>query len=198
MSAHASDAHAVATPTHLAELPNGRAGMWWFLASEILVFGGLLGSYILQRIAHGGWHDHMAHLNARIAATNTLVLVTSSLTIVQAHAAVDAGDTKRARMFLWITVAFGCLFLCNKAYEYSTEFGHGFFPWTDTFWSFYFLMTGLHGLHVLVGVIWNAIMAIATTLPLWPKVKHRVEYAGLYWHFVDVVWIFLFPLLYLS
>jgi heme/copper-type cytochrome/quinol oxidase subunit 3 len=95
-------------------------------------------------------------------------------------------------------VLFGCVFLGNKAYEYSTEFHHGYFPWTDTFWAFYFIMTGLHGLHVLVGVIWNAIMAIAADLPMWDKVKHRVEYAGLYWHFVDVVWIFLFPLLYLS
>jgi heme/copper-type cytochrome/quinol oxidase subunit 3 len=197
MSASATDAHAAAHPAHLAELPFGRAGMWWFLASEILVFGGLLGSYILQRIAHGGWAAEMEHLNANIAAFNTLVLVTSSLTIVQAHAAVDAGDTARARRFLWITVALGCLFLCDKAYEYSGEFGHGFYPWSSTFWSFYFLMTGLHGLHVIGGIVWNAIMAFSTGRSFWPRVKHRVEYAGLYWHFVDVVWIIIFPVVYL-
>src|SRR5262245_12348318 len=101
MSAHATPTQAATAehPAHLAELPYGRAGMWWFLASEILVFGGLLGSYILQRIAHGGWHAEMEHLNARIAAFNTLVLVTSSLTIVQAHAAADANDTLRCRKF---------------------------------------------------------------------------------------------------
>jgi heme/copper-type cytochrome/quinol oxidase subunit 3 len=199
MSAPASDMQSHAHhPTQLAQLPYGRAGMWWFLASEILVFGGLLGSYILQRVAHGGWIEEMTHLNARIAALNTLVLVTSSLTIVQAHAAADARDTARCRRNLWITVALGCVFLVNKGIEYSTEFHHGYYPWTSTFWSFYFLMTGLHGLHVIGGIIWNAVMAISTSLPLWPKVRHRVEYAGLYWHFVDVVWIFLFPLLYLS
>jgi heme/copper-type cytochrome/quinol oxidase subunit 3 len=185
-------------PATLAQLPFGRAGMWWFLSSEILVFGGLLGSYLLQRMAHGGWTEEMTHLNARIAAINTFVLVTSSLTIVQAHAAADANQKERCRMFLWLTVLFGCVFLCNKGYEYTTEFQHGYYPWTSTFWSFYFLMTGLHGIHVAGGVIWNICMAVATYLPFWPQVQHRVEYAGLYWHFVDVVWIFLFPLLYLS
>jgi heme/copper-type cytochrome/quinol oxidase subunit 3 len=187
-----------AEPTDLSELPYGREGIWWFLASEIMTFGGVLGSYVLARIHHGGWAAEMTHLNAYIAAFNTLLLVTSSLTIVQAHHAVGAGDAARARRYLWITVLFGLWFLGNKAWEYSTEIHHGYKPSTSLFWSFYYCMTGLHGLHVLGGVVWNAIMAIATTRPTWPKVAHRVEYAGLYWHFVDVVWIFLFPLLYLS
>ena len=185
-------------PRELGKLPYGRAGIWWFLASEIMTFGGLLGAYTLQRIAHGGWHAEMEHLNANIAALNTLFLVTSSLTIVLAHQATERGETARARNFLWMTVALGIVFLCNKAFEYSIEFEHGFFPWTSTFWSFYFTMTGLHALHVLGGIIWNACLAIAASRAIWPRVSHRVEYAGLYWHFVDVVWIFLFPLLYLS
>jgi heme/copper-type cytochrome/quinol oxidase subunit 3 len=189
------------SPSHaptLAGLPLGRAGMWWFLSSEIMVFGGLLGSYVLARLAHGGWQEEMTHLNARIAALNTLVLVTSSLTLVQAHAAADRRDQQAARRFLWATVGLGLLFLCNKAWEYSGEIAHGFTPATSTFWSFYYTMTGLHGLHVAAGIVVNLALAIAAGGPRWPRVRHRVEYAGLYWHFVDVVWIFLFPLLYLS
>jgi cytochrome c oxidase subunit III len=198
MSAVSAAEHHAAPANRLAELPLGRAGMWWFLASEIMVFGGLLGSYVLQRIAHGGWREEMEHLSATIAAINTLVLVTSSLTIVQAHHAAEHGDVKTARRNLWFTVLLGTWFLCNKGYEYSREFAHGFTISTSTFWSFYFTMTGLHGLHVAVGVIVNLILAVMTYRATWSRVAHRVEYAGLYWHFVDVVWIFLFPLLYLS
>ncbi|MFN8544200.1 MAG: cytochrome c oxidase subunit 3 [Candidatus Binatia bacterium] len=183
----------------LADLPFGRAGMWWFLASEIMVFGGLLGSFILSRFASGGWEQEMSHVNTRLAAINTLILVTSSFTIVEAHAAVSAGNRKRAQRFLFVTVAFGLLFLCNKGYEYSGEIRHGILPSSGLFWSYYYLMTGLHGLHVLGGVIVNLCLAIAAGSPTtWAKVQHRVEYAGLYWHFVDVVWIFLFPLVYLT
>jgi heme/copper-type cytochrome/quinol oxidase subunit 3 len=185
-------------PLAFEALPLGRAGMWWFLASEIMVFGALLGSYVLSRLAAGGWHDEMTHLNARLAAFNTLVLVTSSLTIVQAHAAAERGERDRARRFLWLTVLLGVVFLCDKGWEYSGELAHGFTPATSTFWSFYYAMTGLHGLHVAVGIVVNAALAVAAGRPHWNAVRHRVEYAGLYWHFVDVVWIFLFPLLYLS
>jgi heme/copper-type cytochrome/quinol oxidase subunit 3 len=182
----------------LATLPLGRAGMWWFLASEIMVFGGLLGSYVLSRVAHGGWHEEMSHLNAHLAALNTLVLVTSSLTIVLAHAAAERDDARAARRFLWITVLLAVVFLGDKAYEYATEIRHGFVPATSTFWSYYYAMTGLHGLHVVGGIVVNASLAVAAGGAAWRRVRHRVEYAGLYWHFVDVVWIFLFPLLYLS
>lgn len=191
-------AHGGAASKELGRLPYGRAGIWWFLASEIMTFGGLLGSYVLARIAHGGWAEEMTHLNANIAAFNTLLLVSSSLTIVMAHGAAEAGQRERARNFLWVTVALGIWFIANKGYEYSIEIGHGYTPATSTFWSFYYTMTGLHALHVIGGIVWNVCMAIAASRAIWPKVSHRVEYAGLYWHFVDVVWIFLFPLLYLS
>jgi heme/copper-type cytochrome/quinol oxidase subunit 3 len=194
-----SQSHAAAGhPRTLSELPIGRVGMWWFLASEIMVFGGLLGAYILSRIAHGGWTEEMTHLNSTIAAINTLVLVTSSLAIVQAHAAADAGDQKRTQRYLFITAALGLVFLGNKAYEYSTEIHHGFTPATSTFWSYYYGMTGLHGIHVFAGIVWIFALAVAVGRPSWHAIRQRVEYAGLYWHFVDVVWIFLFPLLYLS
>jgi len=191
-------AHDASGSKEFARLPYGRSGIWWFLASEIMTFGGLLGAYVLTRVSYGGWAEEMTHLNANIAAFNTVLLVTSSLTIVLAHGAADAGDRERARNFLWVTVALGIWFVCNKAYEYSIEIGHGYTPASSTFWSFYYAMTGLHALHVIGGIVWNACMAIAASRAIWPQVKHRVEYAGLYWHFVDVVWIFLFPLLYLS
>jgi heme/copper-type cytochrome/quinol oxidase subunit 3 len=181
-----------------AHLPLGRVGMWWFLASEIMVFGGLMGTYVLSRLASGGWAPERAHVNATIAIINTLVLLTSSLTIVQAHAAADADQRDVARRNLLITVAFGCMFLVFKSFEYSNEIRHGFVPWSSTFWAYYYLMTGLHGLHVLGGIVVNFLLFVMLNERRWPVLKHRVEYAGLYWHFVDVVWIFLFPLLYLA
>jgi len=178
--------------------PLGKVGVWWFLASEIMVFGGLIGSYILSRIAAGGWAAERAHVNTRLAVINTIVLVTSSLTVVEAHAAAEADERGRARQFLLFTVLLGCTFLGIKVYEYAGEFAHGLTPASGLFWSFYYTMTGLHGLHVLAGVIVNFSLFAATGGAAWPRLKHRIEYAGLYWHFVDVVWIFLFPLLYLA
>lgn len=180
-------------------IPTGKLAMWWFLASEIMTFGGLLASFVLCRFAGGGWEDEAAHVSTRIAAFNTVLLVTSSLTIVQAHAAVEADRRNRVAPYLLITVLLGLAFLGVKAYEYSGEIAHGFTPSTAPFWSFYYGLTGLHALHVFAGVIANAALCVlAARGRLWPHVQHRVEYAGLYWHFVDVVWIFLFPLVYLS
>jgi heme/copper-type cytochrome/quinol oxidase subunit 3 len=181
-----------------AAQPLGKIGIWWFLASEIMVFGGLIGSYILSRIAAGGWTAERAHVNTRIAILNTIVLVTSSFTVVKAHAAAESDDRSRTRRFMLATVLLGCTFLCVKGFEYSREIEHGFTPATGLFWSFYYTMTGLHGLHVLAGIILNFTLFLAAGGAGWQRTKHRVEYAGLYWHFVDVVWIFLFPLLYLA
>jgi len=185
-------------PANLAALPVGRAGMWWFLASEVMVFGGLIASYVLSRAAAGGWAAERAHVDAHLAAINTVILVTSSLTIVQAHVAAETNDQRRTRLFLLLTVLLGLAFLGNKGYEYSIEIGHGYTLQAAGFWGFYYAMTGLHGLHVLAGVIVNLVLFFALGGRGWERIRHRVEYAGLYWHFVDVVWIFLFPLLYLA
>jgi heme/copper-type cytochrome/quinol oxidase subunit 3 len=185
--------------TDVVGVPRGKLGVWWFLASEVMVFGGLIGCYILARFAAGGWEAEAAHVNTRIGAINTLILVTSSLTIVEAFAAVQLGRRQRAAAFLLASGLLGCTFLGIKAYEYATEISHGFLPWTGPFWSFYYTMTGLHGLHVIGGIAVNlGLFVMAAVGRHWDRVGHRVELAGLYWHFVDVVWIFLFPLLYLS
>jgi len=180
-------------------IPSGKLAMWWFLASEIMTFGGLLAAFVLRRFAAGGWEDQAAHVSTRIAAFNTLLLVSSSLTLVQAHAAVKADQRNRVAPYLLCTIVLGLAFLAVKGYEYSGEIAHGFTPSAGPFWSFYYGLTGLHALHVLAGVIVNAALYVLVIRGrLWPRVQQRVEYAGLYWHFVDIVWIFLFPLVYLS
>lgn len=178
----------------------GKIGIWWFLASEIMVFGGFIAIYILFRMASGGgWAEMAEHVSTPIGTFNTLILLTSSLTMVKAFEAIDAEDRKWARNFLAFTVLLGLTFLGIKAFEYSREIALGFTPVSGVFWSFYYTMTGLHGLHVLAGIVANfALYVMAVRGTLWPATQQRVEYAGLYWHFVDIVWIFLFPLLYLS
>jgi heme/copper-type cytochrome/quinol oxidase subunit 3 len=180
--------------------PSGKMGIWWFLASEIMMFGGLICSYILFRLASAGaWAEMAHHVSTAIGAINTFVLLTSSLTMVMAHAAIEDENRQRTKLYLGLTILLGLMFLGLKAVEYTSEISQGFTPLAGTFWSFYYAMTGLHGLHVLAGIIANlALFIMALRGTLWPATQQRVEYAGLYWHFVDVVWIFLFPLLYLS
>ncbi len=173
----------------------GKVGVWWFLASEIMVFGGLITSYIVFRLGGPGWAEASHHLSITLAAINTLVLLTSSFTVVQAFVAAERGDGRALCIHLGLTILGGFIFLGIKAVEYTTEIRAGFTPGSGIFWSFYYTMTGLHALHVLGGVVVNAVVLATEGAEV--KNPHRVELAGLYWHFVDVVWIFLFPLLYL-
>lgn len=176
-------------------VPHGRQGMWWFLGSETITFGGVLVSFILMRLRHPEWGDEAAHTLTSAGTLNTVILLSSSLLVVLAHQAAQSGNGKRAAGFLWGTLALGLLFLCVKGYEYSHEIHEGFVPAKNLYWAFYFFMTGLHGLHVLVGLIAMAIVAVSSAKG---RNLQRVEVVGIYWHFVDVVWIFLFPLLYVS
>jgi heme/copper-type cytochrome/quinol oxidase subunit 3 len=179
-----------------ADLTAGKIAIWWFLASEIMVFGGLIASFVVFRLGGTGWAEAAEHLSVTMAAVNTLVLLTSSLTVVQAFAAAERGDGRALRLFLVLTVVGGLAFLGVKAVEYTTEIRAGFTPGAGIFWSFYYGMTGLHALHVIGGIALN--VYLLATASRWVGRPERVELAGLYWHFVDVVWIFLFPLLYLS
>lgn len=178
--------------------PYGKIGTWWFLSSEIPTFGGLLVAYIVLRLGSSGWTEASSHLNFSIALINTFILLTSSMTIVMAHAAVQENDYKRVATFLGATVVMGLAFLGMKGIEYTTEISHGFLPSSGIFWSFYYGLTGLHALHVLAGVVVNLVLWVQAARGTLARNGHRVELAGLYWHFVDIVWIFLFPLLYLA
>ncbi len=181
------------------QVPSGKLAIWWFLASEIMTFGGLLTAFVLCRFAAGGWEEESSHVSTSIAAFNTLVLVTSSYTIVKAHGFAENNNRQGAAQYLLYTTLLGIFFLCVKGYEYSGEISHGFVPSVSLFWSFYYGLTGLHALHVIGGIIANASLCYCAAKDWgWSELSHRVEYAGLYWHFVDVVWIFLFPLVYLS
>ncbi|MBT3270795.1 cytochrome oxidase subunit III [Candidatus Poribacteria bacterium] len=179
------------------EMPFAKMAMWWFLASEVMTFGGFLASYLLFRAAaHGAWSELAAHLNPWLATVNTVVLLTSSLTIVKAHQAMQHDDQVKAKKLLGITVILGVAFLGFKAVEYSIELSHGYTPLTHIFWSFYYALTGLHALHVIAGIVVNAVLFVHASKG--KLTLARAEAAGLYWHFVDIIWVFLFPLLYLS
>lgn len=188
-----------------------KMGMWLFLVTEILLFSGMFVAYAVYRV----WHPEVftaasTLLDWTMGAVNTLVLLTSSLTVaLSIHYAQK--DNQRAMFWnLVITVLLACVFLVIKYFEYTEKFSHGIFPgahyashelempYVPQFFSIYFVMTGIHGLHVLIGVgmiswlatrAWRGHFSSAYYTP--------VELTGLYWHIVDIIWIFLFPLMYL-
>jgi heme/copper-type cytochrome/quinol oxidase subunit 3 len=176
-------------------IPSGQLALWWLITSEIVIFGGLICCFVLYRWLHPEWAAEAHHTLNNAGALNTIVLLTSSLTVVLAHNAAELKQTDKACKFLALTVLGGMIFLVVKTYEYSHEIHAGMVPSRSMFWSFYYAITGLHASHVVAGMI--------SMLSIMPAVKRgenlqRVEYVGLYWHFVDIVWIFLFPLLYLA
>ncbi len=179
-------------------IPSGKIGVWWFLASEITVFGGLIASYVVVRLGSTGWSEAAAHINFRLGLVNTFILLTSSLTMVLAFARVEDKDPKKLGTYLGLTILLGLSFLAIKAFEWAGEIGEGFTPAAGIFWSFYYGMTGLHALHVFGGIVVNFVLWVAAIRDVLKPNEHRLELAGLYWHFVDIVWIFLFPLLYLT
>ena len=185
----------IATTRTAAGIPTGRLGVWWVLASEIVIFGGLLASYIMHRLAHDSWADQAAHTNLLAGSFNTFILLTSSLSAVLAHKAAEEGDGRKAARMLGLTMLGGVLFITVKSFEWAAEIGHGYTLTSNTFWSFYYTAAGLHALHVIAGVVIMGIVALAARKG---QELHRVELIGIYWHFVDVIWIFLFPLLYIA
>ncbi|MDJ0850565.1 MAG: cytochrome c oxidase subunit 3 [Myxococcota bacterium] len=188
-------ARPIATTRSTAGMPTGLLAVWWVVVSEIVIFGGLLASYIMHRLAHDSWSVQAANTNTWIGAFNTFVLLTSSFSAVLAHQAAEKGDGPKAARFLWYTFGGGATFLMVKAFEWTIEITHGFTITASTFWSFYYTAAGIHASHVLAGII---IMAIIAGQAKKNEDLHRVELIGIYWHFVDIVWIFLFPLLYIA
>ena len=185
----------IATKRSATGIATGKLAVWWILGSEIVIFGGLLGSYILLRLLYDHWSESSVHTNTLAGAFNTLVLLTSSLFVVLAHQAAENKDRYKAFLFIWLTIGGGLTFLVVKAFEWTHEIHMGYTITSALFWSFYYTAAGLHGLHVIAGMI---IMGIISLDVIRGKNMHRVELIGIYWHFVDVVWIFLFPLLYIA
>lgn len=181
-------------------LNNGKIGIWLFLASEVMLFGSLFATYVMLRVGAIEWPHGSHYLNIPLAATNTVVLISSSVTMVLAWASLVKRDFSKFRLYMGITILCGLIFLVIKYFEYTAKFHHGYFPKTNTFLAIYFTMTALHGLHVIGGMavnswLWGPGSKMWKTAPA--HFTNRVENAGLFWHLVDLVWIFLFPVLYL-
>ncbi len=179
-------------------LANGKLGIWLFLASEVMLFGALFSTYILLRVGAPEWPH--GELNIKLGAINTVILICSSVTMVMAWASLKLNDFSKGRLYLLITIVLASVFLVNKYFEYADHFARGEGPWHSTFLAIYFTLTGLHGLHIIGGIV-VMLYLLGPGAGLWRRnpaqYTNRIEYTGLYWHFVDLVLIFLFPVLYL-
>ncbi len=186
-------------------------GMWVFLVTEVMFFGGVFTAYVVYRALFPEGFGHASnHLDVRLGTTNTAVLIGSSLTMALAVHAAQLGRRRGLLLGLACTMVLGSTFLVIKAYEYAHKFHEGLVPGplftytgpdrrqTELFLSLYFAMTGLHALHMVIGLgMLTWLVREGRRGRFGPHYYTPVELGGLYWHFVDIVWIFLFPLLYL-
>ena len=179
---------------------NAALGMWLFIASEVMLFGSLFSSYVLLRTGAASWPDQGSLLNVRLASVNTAILIASSVAILRASGALRAGAFDRFRAAMAVTLLGGVAFLALKSVEYYGELSHGLLPSTNNFLGLYFALTGLHAAHVLGGVVVNGYLW-ATGRAMWraapERFASRVRTAGMYWNFVDLVWLCMFATLYL-
>jgi len=186
-----------------------RLGMWLFILSEILLFGGLFILYSAYRYKNPvDFHHASRELEVILGTFNTIILLTSSLSMAASLVAIQRGQQKLSMVLLMTTMALGLLFLVNKGFEWGAKIEHGIYPNSPTllarakgeilFFGLYYVMTGLHGLHVLVGVCVLFVMLIFLLKEkINPTHVTPLENSGLYWHLVDMIWIFLYPLFYL-
>jgi cytochrome c oxidase subunit 3 len=217
MSSHAAPVEEPGAPPHVHHMDAKTAyeackfGMWLFLATEVLLFGGLFAAFALYRWMYlKEFHEASLELNRLLGATNTVVLLLSSFFAAIAVDAAQKGNNRRVAWYFITTIALGFVFLVIKYFEYSHKYHVGLFPdfggphgveaaRYKTFFGLYYCMTGLHGLHVIIGMLlmwWYGVR---------PALRNRfsaryytpVEVTALYWHLVDLIWIYLFPLLYL-
>ena len=201
-----------AQETTLGELRDdtgARLGMWLFILSEILLFGGLFilySAYLYKNPAD--FHLAAMELDGALGTLNTIILLTSSLSMALSIAAIEKGQRRLSIALLIATILLGLLFLLNKGLEWGAKMDHGIYPNSALllgrskgeilFFGLYYVMTGLHGLHVLVGVVVLSVMLrFIVKEKINPSRFVPLENAGLYWHLVDIIWIFLFPLFYL-
>jgi cytochrome c oxidase subunit 3 len=186
-------------------------GMWIFLATEVLFFGGMLLAYsVYRRLYFTSFAEASRELDVVLGSVNTAVLLCSSLTMAMAVHQAESGNQKWLVRFLGITMLLGAVFLAIKFYEYYQKYEEGFVPgsrftWhgndpghASIFFLAYFILTGFHALHMIIGIGLMAVLArLAIKGKFTPAYYTPIEIGGLYWHFVDIVWVFLFPLLYL-
>jgi len=186
-----------------------RMGMWLFLFTELILFGGMFLVYSVYRFTNQAeFHLAATELNTIIGTFNTAILLTSSLTMALSITAIQKNNRTLSIFFQLLTILLGLFFMVNKYFEWSAKINHGLFPGSDEllsksageilFFGLYYVMTGLHGLHVLVGMILIAVMTGFTSRGIITHDSYvKLENTGLYWHLVDIIWIFLFPLFYL-
>jgi cytochrome c oxidase subunit 3 len=203
---------------HFADLEQQKAtstfGMWLFLVTEIMFFGGMFATYLVYRLSYyNAWVAGSQTMEIKLGAINTAVLICSSLTMVMAVHSAKQGNRKLTALFLVLTLVLGFSFLGVKAVEYHGHWIHNEVPGAnfhfehsgnydprqvEIFFSLYFAMTGMHALHMIIGAGLLSWLLIANARGRFtPEYNSPVEMVGLYWHFVDLVWIYLFPLLYL-
>ncbi len=186
-----------------------KLGMWLFILSELLLFGGMFILYAVHRYKNpADFHHASKELDVILGTLNTILLLTSSLSVAISITAIQKGARRLSMILLMVTMALGLLFLVNKGFEWTTKIGHGIYPNSPIllarpkgeilFFGLYYVMTGLHGLHVLVGVCVLSVMFILVARDKLNRTHFTpLENAGLYWHLVDIIWIFLYPLFYL-
>lgn len=190
---HAPDAHRAGRALGLDHL---KLGMWLFLASEVMFFGGLIAAFLHYKVNLPTLE--VEHLSLPLVAANTFVLLTSSFTVVLGLAAAQAGQRRGLLAFLGLTLLLGLIFLSGQAFEFVTLYREGITLTGSVFGSSFFTLTGFHGLHVLVGVLWCAAALRRALAGAYDGGRWQgVELFGLYWHFVDIVWIVLFTIIYL-
>jgi len=179
-------------------MSSGKFAMWGFLASDGMGFAGLFGAYLATRAHAVTWPDPSDYLALDLTAFNTFVLVCSSVTMVYALSACKAGNRQKTIAYLALTVLGGLTFLGVQVYEYYHLQHDGVVPWQNNFCATFYSLTCYHGLHVLSGVIYLTCILIGTIRGKYgPENSSPVELVGLFWHFVDLVWILLFTFIYL-
>lgn len=211
-------AHHFETPAQQRE--SASLGMWAFLATEVMFFGGLFAGFLVYRFTTPqAFALASKHLSVVLGSVNTAVLLTSSLTVALAVHAGQTGDRRGQVRYLLLTMVLGVAFLAIKGVEYSEEYREHLVPGlnfsthalhiptdaselvvrrTQMFFVFYFFMTGLHAIHMIIGIgIFGVMALLASRGRFTPEYNTPLELSGLYWHFVDIVWVFLYPLLYL-
>jgi len=178
---------------------NAKLAMWLFLSSDCLFFGAFISTFLLYRDRAGQAGPHPSDVfDIPFTSVTSFILLMSSLTMVLALAAIQRGDLRRFRIWILATALFGVTFIGGQIFEFTTFSREGLNLSTNLFGSSFFVLTGLHGAHVTVGIIWLvSLWGLSMQEKMTQGDAERVEVAGLYWHFVDVVWIVIFTVVYL-